>query len=140
MLKTEIIYIARIARTERHFFECDSLCTRKACIPIILGPVIFRIRNFCADIPPCFIRSLTHKGQVFTLGVSHAGNTVQCVVAFTQLDGIATFCSNHSRLYRLISFVTGCADSILRIITIYRIHVDCCATTNRLLRKCARCD
>ena len=126
-------------RTERHIFKCNRFCPVKTVIAVVLCTEISWIRNFCTDIPTCLIRSLTYKCQVFTLSVSLAGNTVQCVVAFTQLDGIATFCSSHSRSYRLISCVTGCADSLLRIITIHRIHVDCCAA-NRLLRKYARCD
>ena len=127
------------ARTERHISKCNCSCPVKTVIAVVLCTEISWIRNFCTDIPPCFISSLTHKCQVFSLGVSLAGNTVQCVVAFTQLDGIATMCNNYSRIYRLISFVTGCADSLLRIITIYRIHVDCFAT-NRLHRKYAWCD
>ena len=131
--KAKVIYFTR---TERHIFKCNCSCPIKTVIAVVLCTEISWIRNFCTDIPPCFISSPTYKCQVFSLGVSLAGNTVQCVVAFTQLDGIATFCSSHSRSYRLISFVTGCTDSLLRIITIYRIHVDC----NRLIRKYARCD
>ena len=134
--KAKVIYFTR---TERHIFKCNCFCPVKTVIAVVLCTEISWIRNFCTDIPPCFIRSLTYKCQVFTLGVSLAGNTVQCVVTFTQLDGIATFCSSHSRSYRLISCITGCADSLLRIITIHRIHVDYCAA-NRLLRKYARCD
>ena len=120
------------ARTEPHIFKCNCSCTVKTVITVVLCTEISRVRNFCTDIPPCFIGSLTYKCQVFSLGVSLAGNTVQCVVTFAQLDGIAASCSNHSRSYRLISFVTGCTDSrLLRIITIYRIHVDCFAANSR---------
>lgn len=137
--KAKVICAICAARTERHISKCNCFCPVKTVIAVVLCTEISWIRNFCTDIPPCFISSLTYKCQVFSLGVSLAGNTVQCVVAFTQLDGIATFCSSHSRSYRLISFVTGCTDSHLRIITICRIHVDCCAA-NRLLRKYAWCD
>ena len=126
-------------RTERHIFKCNCSCPVKTVIAIVLCPEISWVRNCCTDIPTCFIRSLTYKCQVFTLGVSLARNTVQCVVTFAQLDGIATFCSSHSRSYRLISFVTSCTEWVVRIITTCRIHIDCCAA-NRLLRKHTRCD
>ena len=135
--KAKVIFIT--TWTERHIFKCNRFCPVKTVIAVVLCTIIIWIRNFCTDIPTCFIRSLTYKCQVFTLGGSHAGNTVQCVVAITQLDGIATLCSSNSRFYRLISFVTSRTDILLRIITICRIHVDCFAI-NRLLRKYARCD
>ena len=106
------------ARTERHISKCNCSCPVKTVIAVVLCTVISWIRNFCADIPACFIGSLTHKGQVFSLGVSLAGNLVQCVVAFTQLDGIAAFGGLHRLANALIRLRCCRADSLLRIITI----------------------
>ena len=63
-------------RTERHISKCNCSCPVKTVIAVVLCTVISWIRNFCADIPACFIGSLTHKGQVFVFGMPCAVDLV----------------------------------------------------------------
>ena len=99
--KTEIIFTCSL---KRHVLKCYSflLFCRTANVETVVAVIfraeIIRVRYLRTDAPLGFFRPRTNEGQVFTLGVSLAGNTVQCVVAFTQLDGIATVCSSHSHL------------------------------------------
>ena len=71
--KAKVIYFTR---TERHIFKCNRSCPVKTVIAVVLCTVISWIRNFCTDIPACFIGSLTHKGQVFAFGMPCAVDLV----------------------------------------------------------------
>ena len=75
-VRTDKAEIIRFAGTERHVLERNRSCAVKAVIAVVLCTEISWIRNFCTDIPACFIGSLTHKGQVFAVGMPCAVDLV----------------------------------------------------------------
>ena len=101
--------------------ERDRSCAIETVIAVILCAIICRVRNFCTDVPSGFVSAQTDKGQIFPLGVSGAGNTVKCVVALAELDGVSTVGFCHSlfncrirEVFRTIIFVIA-----------GRIDIDC---------------
>ena len=147
--KTEIIFTCSL---KRHVLKCYSFllffrtANVETVVAVVLCTEISWIRNFCTDTPLGFFRPRTNEGQVFVLSILCiiccailAAHFVQRIVTLGQLNGIAAFGGLHRLANAPIRLLCCRTDSILRVITIYRIHVDCCAT-NRLLRKYARCD
>ena len=109
IVNTDEAQIIFITGAKRHIFEGNCFGTIKAVIAVILCAEIGRVRHQSTDIPGRFVRPLTHKGQVFSLGHTLAGDLVQCIIALAKLDGIIALCRYHSifqrRIYRTRSFV-----------------------------------
>ena len=109
IVNTDEAQIIYLAGAKRHIFEGDCFGTIKAVIAVILCAEIGRVRHQSTDIPGRFVRPLPHKGQVFSLGHTLAGDLVQCIIALAKLDGIIALCRYHSifqrRIYRTRSFV-----------------------------------
>ena len=109
IIRTDEAQIICITGAKRHIFEGDCSGTIKAVIAVILCAEIGRVRHLSTDIPGRFVRPLTHKGQVFSIGHTLAGDLVQCIIALAKGDGIIALCLSHSiyqrRIYRTRSFV-----------------------------------
>ena len=140
--KAEIIFAPSL---QSQILECNCLCTVETVIAVIFSIKAFR-SWVCTNVPVGLINSLTLKGQVFLLSILFtitcailAAHVVQRIVTLGQLNGITAFGGLHRLANAPIRLLCCRTDSILRIITIYRIHVDCFAN-NRLPRKYARCD
>ena len=141
--KTEIVITCSL---KRHVLKCYSflfflsIATVETVVAVIFRAEILRVRYLRTDAPLGFFRPRTNEGQVFVLSILCiicallAAHFVQRIVTLGQLNGIATFCSLHRLANALIRLLFCCTDSLLRIITIVRIHVDCCATNSLLWR------
>ena len=109
IVNTDEAQIIHHARAKRHIFEGNCSGTIKAVIAVILCAVLARVRHLITDIPGRFVRPLPHKGQVFSIGHTLAGDLVQCIIALAKGDGIIALCLSHSiyqrRIYRTRSFV-----------------------------------
>ena len=116
--KAEIIFRSG---AEGHILERDRSCAIETVVAVILCAKIIRVRNFCTDVPSGFVSAQTDKGQIFPLGVSGAVNTVKCVVALAELDGVSTFGFCHSLFNCRIREVFG---TIIFVIA-GRIDIDC---------------
>ena len=91
--KAEIICLSG---AEGHILERDRSCAIETVVAVILCAIICRVRNKRTDVPSGFVNALTDKGQIFSLGVSGAGNFVKCVVALAELDGVSALGFCHS--------------------------------------------
>ena len=98
---------------ELHLFKLDIICSIETVVTIFS----FRLICFIANFPCSLICSLPHKGQVFSLGATNAGDTVQCIIALAKLDGIPALCRSHSNLQGRI----GRSRSFVH----YRMRVGC---------------
>ena len=105
LIRTDEAQIIYTAGAKRHIFEGDCSGTIKAVITVILCAIMSRIWHLSTDIPGRFVRPLTHKGQVFSLGATNAGDTVQCIIALAKLDGITARCLFHSSYQRRIFLI-----------------------------------
>ena len=115
LIRTDEAQIICITGAKRHIFEGDCSGTIKAVIAVILCAEIGRVRHQSTDIPGRFVRPLTHKGQVFSLGHTLAGDLVQCIIALAKDDGITARCRSHSILqFRIAPILT---------VDLYRIRV-----------------
>ena len=103
--------------------ERDRSCAIETVVAVILCAKIVRVRNFCTDVPSGFVSALTDKGQIFPPGVSGAANTVKCVVALAELDGVSTF---------------GCFDSLNQILIDFACAFNCYSMRSSLF--CQRRD
>ena len=142
--KTEIIITCSL---KRHVLKCYSFlfflstATVETVVAVIFRAEILRVRYLRTDAPLGIFRPRANEGQVFVLSIlciiwvslgAAAAHFVQGIETLGQLNGIATFCSLHRLANAPIRLLCGCTDSLLPIITIYRIHVDCCATNSLL--------
>ena len=117
LIRADEAQIICLAGAKRHIFEGDCSGTIKAVIAVILCAEIGRVRHQSTDIPGRFVRPLTHKGQVFSLGHTLAGDLVQCIIALAKDDGITARCRSHSILqFRIAPLLT---------VDLYRIRVGC---------------
>ena len=110
LIRTDEAQIICLAGAKRHIFEGDCSGTIKAVIAVILCAEIGRVRHQSTDIPGRHIRPLPHKGQIFSLGATNAGDTVQCIIALAKLDGSGSLsiarCRSHSILHGRIALIT----------------------------------
>ena len=106
IIRTDEAQIIYLAGAKRHIFEGNCFGTIKAVIAVILCAEIGRVRHQSTDIPGRFVRPLTHKGQVFSLGRIVAFDTVQCIIALAKDDGITARCIFHSSFQRRIALMT----------------------------------
>ena len=90
---------------ELHLFKLDIICSIETVVTIFS----FRLICFIANFPCSLICSLPHKGQVFSLGATNAGDTVQCIIALAKLDGIPALCRSHSNLQGRIGRSRSCS-------------------------------
>ena len=93
--KAQIIFIAG---AKLHIFEGDCSGIFKAVIAVILCAIKLRVRHLRTDLPGRFVRSLPHKGQVFSHGRIGAVNLIQCIFALAKDDGITALGRYHSIL------------------------------------------
>ena len=117
--EAEIIYRSG---AEGHISERDRSCAIETVVAVILCAKIVRVRNFCTDVPSGCVSAPTDKGQIFPLGCSFTFNTVKCVVALAELDGVSTFGFCHSLFNCRIREVFR---TIIFVIAVCRIDIDC---------------
>ena len=106
MIRTDEAQIICVTGAKRHILECDCSGIIKAVIAVILCAEIVRVRHLSTDIQGRFVRPLTHKGQVFSLGRIRAADTVQCIIALAKGDGITILCRFHSSFQGRIALIS----------------------------------